>query len=263
MGWGEQPAYGRPDEAGDCGVRVAIAGLIGYALVVYVLLSSTPLRWLDALFLAALIELLPVFAVVQVDLARDLAVARAQAYITSAVTVLFLGFLSLALGSRLVGMEAMGLRIEPGRVAYALSWGAGTFALGMATLWFFLVIRKRGGWGESRLVRELMPVTRREKVLYAGLSFCAGFGEELAYRGYAIPAVFLAGGSAPAALAVTSAAFAVLHSYQGVLGVVRTGVVGMIMGMVFLHTGSVWPPMVAHVLIDLAVGFFLADRLLT
>ena len=263
MGWGEQPAYGRPDEAGDCGVRVAIAGLIGYALVVYVLLSSTPLRWLDALFLAALIELLPVFAVVQVDLARDLAVARAQAYITSAVTVLFLGFLSLALGSRLVGMEAMGLRIEPGRVAYALSWGAGTFALGMATLWFFLVIRKRGGWGESRLVRELMPVTRREKVLYAGLSFCAGFGEELAYRGYAIPAVFLAGGSAPAALAVTSAAFAVLHSYQGVLGVVRTGVVGMIMGMVFLHTGSVWPPMVAHVLIDLAVGFFLADRLLS
>ena len=263
MEWGEQPAYGRPDEAGDCGVRVAIAGLIGYALVVYVLLSSTPLRWLDALFLAALIELLPMFAVVQVDLARDLAVARAQAYITSAVTVLFLGFLSLALGSRLVGMEAMGLRIEPGRVAYALSWGAGTFALGMATLWFFLVIRKRGGWGESRLVRELMPVTRREKVLYAGLSFCAGFGEELAYRGYAIPAVFLAGGSAPAALAVTSAAFAVLHSYQGVLGVVRTGVVGMIMGMVFLHTGSVWPPMVAHILIDLAVGFFLADRLLS
>ena len=244
-------------------MRVAIAGLIGYALVVYVLLSSTPLRWLDALFLAALIELLPVFAVVQVDLARDLAVARAQAYITSGVTVLFLGFLSLALGSRLVGMEAMGLQIEPGRVAYALSWGAGTFALGMATLWFFLVIRKRGGWGESRLVRELMPVTRREKVLYAGLSFCAGFGEELAYRGYAIPAVLLAGGSAPAALAVTSAAFAVLHSYQGVLGVVRTGVVGMIMGMVFLHTGSVWPPMVAHILIDLAVGFFLADRLLS
>ena len=183
MEWGEQPAYGRPDEAGDCGVRVAIAGLIGYALVVYVLLSSTPLRWLDALFLAALIELLPMFAVVQVDLARDLAVARAQAYITSAVTVLFLGFLSLALGSRLVGMEAMGLRIEPGRVAYALSWGAGTFALGMATLWFFLVIRKRGGWGESRLVRELMPVTRREKVLYAGLSFCAGFGEEFGLPG--------------------------------------------------------------------------------
>ncbi len=160
-------------------------------------------------------------------------------------------------------MEAMGLRIELGRVAYLIFWGAGALALGMATLWFFLVLRKKSGWGERRLVRELMPVTRREKGLYAGLSFCAGFGEEIAYRGYAIPAVIVAGGSAPAALAVTSVAFAVLHSYQGVLGVVRTGVVGVIMGVVFLHTGSVWPPMVAHVLIDLAVGFVLADRLLS
>ena len=31
-------------------MKVAIAGLIGYAAVVYFLLSSTPLRWLDALF---------------------------------------------------------------------------------------------------------------------------------------------------------------------------------------------------------------------
>ena len=244
-------------------MKVAIAGLIGYAAVVYVLLSSTPLRWLDALFLAALIELLPVFALIQLDLARDLAAERVQAYVTSAVTILFLGVLSLALGSRLVGMEGMGLRIEPGRAVYLVSWGAGILVLGTATLWFFLVLRKRGGWGESRIVHELIPVTRREKGLYAGLSLCAGFGEELAYRGYAIPAVIVAGGSAPVALALTSAAFAVLHSYQGVLGVVRTGVVGVIMGGVFLHTGSLWPPMVAHVVIDLAVGFVFADKLMS
>ena len=244
-------------------MKVAFAGLIGYAAVVYVLLSSTPLRWLDALFLAALIELLPVLAVIQVGLVRDLAVERVQVYVTSAVTIFFLGVLSLALGSRLVGMEGMGLRIEPGRVAYVMSWGAGILVLGTATLWFFLVLRKRGGWGESRVVHELLPVTRREKGLYTGLALCAGFGEELAYRGYAIPAVIVAGGSAPVALALTSTAFAVLHSYQGVLGVVRTGVVGVIMGAVFLHTGSLWPPIVGHVLIDLAVGFLLADKLLS
>ena len=65
------------------------------------------------------------------------------------------------------------------------------------------------------------------------------------------------------ALALTSGAFALLHSYQGVLGVVRTGVIGVTMGAVFLHTGSLWPPMVAHVLIDLVVGFVLAERLLS
>ena len=243
-------------------MRVAVAGLIGYAVIVAVLLSSTPLGWPDALFLAALIELLPAFAVIQVDLARDMVVERPQMYVTSAVTILFLGAVSLALGSRLVGVEGMGLQIEPEQVTYAISWGAGAFAIGTATLWFFLLLRKRAGWSESRLVHELIPITPREKGLYAGLSFCAGFAEELAYRGYAIPAVIMAGGSAPAALAVTSVAFAVLHSYQGVLGVVRTGVVGVIMGAVFLHTGSVWPPMLAHVAIDLAVGFVLADRLL-
>ena len=244
-------------------MKVAIGGLLGYVAVVYVLLSNTPLPWADALFLGALIELLPVFAVIQIDLARDLAVERARAYAASAATILLLGVVSLALGSSLVGLGAMGVRIDPGRVAYAMSWGLGTFALGMGTLWFFLVLRKRGGWSETRLVHELMPVTRREKVLYAGLSICAGFGEELAYRAYAIPAVILAGASAAVALALTAAAFAVLHSYQGVLGVVRTGAIGVIMGAVFLHTGSLWPPIVAHVLIDLAVGFFWADRLLS
>ena len=83
----------------------------------------------------------------------------------------------------------------------------------------------------------------------------------MAFRGYAIPAVSVAGGAVPMALALTSAAFAVLHSYQGVLGVVRTGVVGVIMGAVFLHTGSLWPLIVAHVVIDLAVGFVFADKL--
>ena len=72
-------------------MKVMIAGLVGYAAVVYVLLWSTPLRLVDALFLGALLELLPAFAFVQVDLGRDQAVERAQVYVTSAVTILFLG----------------------------------------------------------------------------------------------------------------------------------------------------------------------------
>ena len=78
-------------------MRVTIAGLIGYTAVVYVLLSFTRLGWLDALVLAALIELLPVFAVVQVDLARDLVGERIQVYLTSSVMILLLGVSSLVL----------------------------------------------------------------------------------------------------------------------------------------------------------------------
>ncbi len=244
-------------------MSVVVGGLLGYVAVVYALLSSTPLGWLDALFLAALLELLPVFAVVQVGLVDDLAVERVQAYVTSALTVLVLGVMSLVLGSRLVGVEGMGLRFEAGQVTSVAFWGVGILILGTVTLGFFFVLRKKCGWDETWLVRELMPVTRREKWLYAALSVCAGLGEELAYRGYAIPSVIVASGSAPVALFLTSAAFAALHSYQGVLGIVRTGVVGVILGAVFLHTGSLWPPIIAHVVIDLAVGFVMADRLLS
>jgi len=34
------------------------------------------------------------------------------------------------------------------------------------------------------------------------------------------------------------------------------------MGAVFIRTGSLWPPMIAHALIDLAAGLVLRDRLL-
>ena len=85
--------------------------------------------------------------------------------------------LSPANRSSLVGMEGMGLRFEPAGLGYAMFWSAGAFVLGMATLWFFLILRKKCGWNENRVVHELMPVTRREKGLYAGLSVCAGFGE--------------------------------------------------------------------------------------
>ena len=91
----------------------------------------------------------------------------------------------------------------------------------------------------------------------------AGFGEETAYRGYAISALVVATGSATLALTLTSATFGVLHAYQGPIGVVRTGVVGLIMGAAFLYTGSLWPLMIAHALIDLFAGLVLKERLLS
>ena len=116
---------------------------------------------------------------------------------------------------------------------------------------------------ETRLVHGLMPGTGREVGLFAGLSFCAGFGEEVAYRGYALTALMLATGSAALALIVTSATFGMLHAYQGPVGVVRTGVVGLIMGAAFLHTGNLWPPIIAHAIINLLAGLALREWLLS
>ena len=165
------------------------------------------------------------------------------------------------MGRRLVEPPALGLE-APLSVSNVL-WTGALFLVGIGTLLVFRAVRRAMGTEETRLVHQLMPVTGKEKRLFAGLSLCAGFGEEMAYRGYALTALVLATGSATLALIVTSATFGVLHAYQGLIGVVRTGVVGLIMGAAFLHTGSLWPPIVAHTLIDLVAGLALRKRLLS
>ena len=242
-------------------MRIVLAGALAYPVIVLLLVKATALGLLDALFLAGLLELLPTLALGQMALARDVVIERAPAYMNSGSAVLLLGILSLLMGRRLVGPLALGLE-APLSVANVL-WTGALFLIGICTLLVFRAVRRAMGTEETRLVHQLMPVTSKERRLFAGLSLCAGFGEEMAYRGYALTALVLATGSATLALIVTSATFGVLHAYQGPIGVVRTGVIGLIMGAVFLHTGSLWPPIVAHTLIDLVAGFVLSERLLS
>lgn len=242
-------------------MKIVLAGVLAYPVAVLLLVKATTLGLLDALFLAGLLELLPTLALGQMALARGLVIERVPAYLNSGSTILLLGILSLFMGRRLVGLPALGLG-TPLSVANVL-WTGALFVIGIGTLLAFRAVRRAMGTEETRLVHELMPVTGKEKRLFAGLSLCAGFGEEMAYRGYALTALVLGTGSATFALIVTSAIFGVLHAYQGPIGVVRTGVVGLIMGAAFLHTGSLWPPIFAHTLIDLVAGLVLRERLLS
>jgi membrane protease YdiL (CAAX protease family) len=99
----------------------------------------------------------------------------------------------------------------------------------------------------------LLPRTAREKLLFAGVSVTAGITEELIYRGFLLR--YLAAGpwglSAVAALAVSSLAFGVAHAGQGAKGMLATGVVGLLLGGLYLASGSLLLPILLHTLIDL------------
>jgi len=241
-------------------VKIVLAGVLAYPVIVLLLVKATALGVLDAFFLAGLLELLPTLALGQIALARGMVIERVPAYLNSGSTILVLGVVGLFMGRRLVGLPAMGIDF-PLSAVDAL-WTGLLVAAGITTLLAFRGIRRAMGLQETRLVHELMPVTGKEKRLFVALSLCAGFGEEIAYRGYAISALVVATGSATLALILTSATFGVLHAYQGPIGVIRTGVVGLIMGAAFLYTGSLWPPIIAHMLIDLVAGLLLKERLL-
>jgi len=117
------------------------------------------------------------------------------------------------------------------------------------------------GLSEDPILRALLPRSPGEKWAFAGLSVCAGFGEEMAYRGYVLAMLVPLLGAA-GAVAVSSVVFGALHAYQGPQGVLRTAVMGAVMAGGYLATGSLWPVIFAHLLFDVLAGIFLADLLM-
>ncbi len=100
-------------------------------------------------------------------------------------------------------------------------------------------------------VGALLPRNRAELLYGAGLSVNAGVVEELLFR-LAVPAViFGASGSALAAVVASVVLFGGLHVYQGVPGIVGATLIGAFLMVLYLASGSILVPMVAHALIDL------------
>jgi len=100
-------------------------------------------------------------------------------------------------------------------------------------------------------ISAMLPRNRQELVLGGALSVNAGVLEELMFR-LALPAVIYgASGSAVAAVVVSLALFGALHLYQGVAGIVGTAVVGGLMMLLYVLSGTILLPIVAHVLFDL------------
>ena len=118
------------------------------------------------------------------------------------------------------------------------------------------------GWRERSLVRRLMPEGPRERRGFVLLSVAAGFGEELAYRAFAPLYLMAWGGSYITAAFPCALAFGCLHRYQGPHGILRTGVIGLVLALGVDVTGSLWPAVVAHALLNIVVGLFLGETLL-
>lgn len=236
-------------------------GVFLYPVVVAALWAFSDLGIWDALFLGALLELLPVLAVAQVPLvSAEAELDRPAAYVGSAGAILVLGWLAFFLGRGRMGLEPMGLGAV-GR-SELLLWSAVALAGGLALVGLFHLLERLLGLDEPPLLRKLLPRTRGEKVLFVGVSLAAGFGEELAYRGYAIPVMAGLLGSEWGAAVFSSGIFGFLHAYQGRVGVVRTGLMGLVLAGVFLLSGSLWPAIAAHVAIDLIGGLVIGPRML-
>lgn len=96
-----------------------------------------------------------------------------------------------------------------------------------------------------------LPRTKRALAWGIAVSLAAGICEEIAYRGYLMPyleAYFPLAG----AIAVSAVLFGLAHIYQGALGTLATTIMGATFAGMYLATGSLWPAIAMHALIDIS-----------
>ncbi len=242
-------------------VRMMKGSLLFFPVLGVLFWVSTPLGFLAAFYLAFLLELLPALALAQLPLVDDEEpLPRIPVYLSSAVLILLIGGMGLGVGAGAFGLEAMGLR-SMDWPSLGL-WTLGLTAAAMALLGLFLLLRRAFGASESSLLRELLPNTGAEKGVFVLLSLAAGLGEEIAYRGFLIPALAGIIGWSWGAAVLSSVLFGLLHGYQGWLGIFRTAALGFVLAASFIITGVLWPAIIAHAILDMIAGILLGETLL-
>lgn len=102
-------------------------------------------------------------------------------------------------------------------------------------------------------VRKFLPHTARELHSFFGVSITAGIVEEIVYRGFVLW-YFMHFMPLWVAVIVASVVFGLGHSYQGANGASRAGMVGLAFGILYLGSGSIWLPIIAHMLLDVIQG---------
>jgi membrane protease YdiL (CAAX protease family) len=138
----------------------------------------------------------------------------------------------------------------PRLVAIGIAWGAG-----MWLLEFYVTmpaLDRLLGYGTDLSVFNDVAGNAQVLAIYLIASWIlAAFGEEMAWRGYALPRIAgLFGNGRRAwilALVLVNAAFGLAHLYQGWNGVIQAAVGGMLLGVLYLVTGrNLVAPIVAH-----------------
>ena len=103
-------------------------------------------------------------------------------------------------------------------------------------------------------VAWLMPRSSKELTCFTlGVSLSAGICEELLFRGFLwfLMSPFL--GLWPALL-ISSLLFGVAHAYQGWLHVVRTSIMGLVLGVILWLTETIWIAITVHALVNIYGG---------
>lgn len=159
--------------------------------------------------------------------------------------------------------------LEGGRTTAALRIGAPAGVAGVligviaaVLILGFLVVQGRAmvsPAGQAAVREQLrslawfLPHDAADRAVFRRVSVTAGICEEWLFRGYLLALLEPTTGTA-AAVGISAALFGLAHAYQGVGGILKTGLVGLAMGGLAWATGSIWAPILIHAAADWIQG---------
>ena len=123
--------------------------------------------------------------------------------------------------------------------------------------------KKKNGSHYDRVMSQiLIPKNKVEKIWFLFVSLTAGICEEIIWRGclvYLLNSIFPTV-NAIVVYAVSCMAFGLAHFYQGVFGVVKTGVLAILFVLVYFTTDSIIPGIVLHFFFDFSSAFLVKEE---
>jgi len=217
--------------------------------------------WLDLVLVFVAIVLMPLLsAFVGAQLAKQ--TAEERRLVPRYWQTIARGWIVIALVAavwRVLGRPFSELGLASSLGAWDL---AGFAAIAVAVLVLFVQLFRLKSLAPEGLERALKtleamkatPSTRGELAVFILVAITAGIWEELLYRGFLIWFFVPLAGVAGAVL-LSSFVFGIGHIYQGPAGVVRTGLIGLGLAILYVVSGTLWWLMAAHAMIDIYGGF--------
>ncbi len=156
-----------------------------------------------------------------------------------------------------------------GLVPTAAGWQWLAIGLGIAATGFVIwqMFSVMGNSEELDKARQQMgslsglaPQTDHEGRLFVLVSITAGVCEEIMYRGVLMAALTPLVGLWPA-VALSSAIFGLGHAYQGLAGIGKTALIGVVMALLTVFSGSLFVAIVLHAVVDITSGRIMAAAL--
>ncbi|MFH1372772.1 MAG: type II CAAX endopeptidase family protein [bacterium] len=153
------------------------------------------------------------------------------------------------------GLIGLGLRRFTPR---DIAWGVSLLLVAFLILAFLSWLLGLLGLPLPGEISMLIPTDTVGRVIWVAVSISAGVCEEVAFRGYLMTRLRLIGKfkSWTVPVIVSSVAFGACHySYQGLPGLILITVYGLLLALLFVRTGRLWPCIVAHFFQDFLALF--------